>query len=115
MDQSTGALRLRKSIFNPEPTYRLSVKATDEAVQNERKSSEAYLTIIASNSLEKGPEFESDFFTGSVYENEPPGTSILTVSANFDSGEVEYYVTNVTGDGAQVDRLFDIDTKLGVV
>src|SRR5699024_4487368 len=51
----------------------------------------------------------------SVYENEPPGTSILTVSANFDSGEVEYYVTNVTGDGAQVDRLFDIDTKLGVV
>ncbi|RZC34665.1 Cadherin domain containing protein [Asbolus verrucosus] len=115
LDQSSGALRLRKPVQNPEPTYRLSVKATDEAVQNERKSSEAYLTIIATNPLEKGPTFESNLFSGSVYENEPPGTSILTVSANFDSGEVEYYVTNVTGDGAQVDRLFDIDTKLGVV
>lgn len=115
LDQSTGALRLRRPIPDRDPTYRLSVKATDEAVQNERKSSEAYLTIIATNPLDKGPSFESDLFTGSVYENEPPGTSILTVSANFDSGEVEYYVTNVTGDGGQVDRLFDIDTKLGVL
>lgn len=116
LDQSSGALRLRKPILNPVPTYHLSVKATDEAVQNERKSSEAYLTIIAAGMLDnKGPTFDSDLFMGSVYENEPPGTSILTVSANFNSGEVEYYVTNVTGDGVQVDRLFDIDTKLGVV
>lgn len=115
LDQSTGALRLIKPIEMPEPTYQLSVKATDEAVQTERKSSEAYLTIVTINNLEKGPEFESHLFTGNVFENEPPGTSILTVSAIFDSGEVEYYVTNVTGDGAQVDRLFDIDTKLGVL
>ncbi|KYB27849.1 cadherin-related tumor suppressor [Tribolium castaneum] len=115
LDQSSGALRLVKPIEHPEPTYRLSVKATDEAVQNERKSSEAYLTIIATDFSARGPSFESGLFTGSVFENEPPGTSILTVSASFDSGEVEYYVTNVTGDGAQVDRLFDIDTKLGVL
>ncbi|XP_057655100.1 cadherin-related tumor suppressor [Diorhabda carinulata] len=115
LDQSTGALKLRRSIYNPEPTYRLSVKATDEAVQNERKSTEAYLTIIATNDIKNGPEFESDLFTGSVYENEPTGTSILTVWAKYHSSEVEYYVTNVTGAGVQVDRLFDIDTKLGVL
>lgn len=115
LDQSTGALKLRKPISNPEPTYRLSVKATDEAVQSERKSTEAYLTVIATNNEEAGPKFDSDLFTGSVFENEPPGTSILTVSAKYHSGEVEYYVTNVTGGGVQVDRLFDIDTKLGVL
>lgn len=116
LDQSTGALRLRRPLSNPEPTYRLSVKATDEAVQNERRSTEAYLTVIAeSGKSEKGPKFDSSGFSGSVFENEPIGTSILTVSAKYSNEEVEYYVTNVTGDGVQVDRLFDIDTKLGVL
>ncbi|CAH0559968.1 unnamed protein product [Brassicogethes aeneus] len=115
LDQSTGALKLRRSLQKPDATYRLSVKATDEAVQSERKSTEAYLTIISTNNLDRGPDFGSDVYSGSVYENEPPGTSILTVSVNFHAGEVEYYVTNVTGDNVQVDRLFDIDTKLGVL
>lgn len=115
LDQSSGALKLRRPVQNPEPTYRLSVKATDEAVQNERKYTETYLTIISSSDVENGPKFVSSSFSGSVYENEPAGTSILTVSAKYTSGEVEYYVTNVTGGGSQVDRLFDIDTKLGVL
>ncbi|KAJ8919347.1 hypothetical protein NQ315_003931 [Exocentrus adspersus] len=115
LDQNTGALKLRRPITNPDSTYRLSVKATDEAVQSERKSTEAYLTVIATNNAETGPKFDSGPFMGSVFENEPPGTSILTVSAKYHSGEVEYYVTNVTGGGVQVDRLFDIDTKLGVL
>ncbi|KAG5892983.1 hypothetical protein JTB14_031834 [Gonioctena quinquepunctata] len=115
LDQSSGALKLRRPVYDPEPTYRLSVKATDEAVQSERKSTEAYLTIIATNVGEVGPKFESELFSGDVFENEPAGTSILTVFAKSHTGEVEYYVTNVTGGGVQVDRLFDIDTKLGVL
>ncbi|CAH1187899.1 unnamed protein product [Phyllotreta striolata] len=115
LDQSTGALRIRRAVHRPEATYRLSVKATDEAVQSERKSTEAYLTVIATSEAGGGPEFESASFGGSVYENEPTGTSILTVSARANVGEVEFYVTNVTGGGRQVDRLFDIDTKLGVL
>ncbi|CAH1174192.1 unnamed protein product [Phaedon cochleariae] len=115
LDQSSGALRLRRAIQDPEPTYRLSVKATDEAVQSERRSTESYLTIIATDDGDSGPRFESDSLSGDVYENEPVGTSILTVFAKYQVGEVEYYVTNVTGGGAQVDRLFDIDAKLGVL
>lgn len=117
LHRSTGALSLRKPIYKPEPRYQLAVKATDEAVQSERKSTDAYITVIASSESSRGPVFESDSFSGSVYENESPGTSILTVSARMDSasGDVEYYVTNVTGAGKQVDRLFDIDTKLGVL
>lgn len=113
LDQSSGVLRLRVPLTNPEPTYRLSVKATDEAVQSERRSSEAYITIITERDG-TGPKFDSSGFSGSVFENEPPGTSILTVSISVNI-DVEYYITNVTGNGAQVDRLFEIDTKLGVL
>ncbi|KAL3265830.1 hypothetical protein HHI36_010026 [Cryptolaemus montrouzieri] len=115
LDQSSGALKLRRPISNLRPTYKLSVKATDEAVQSERKSTEAYLTVICSNEDGDGPKFDEMMFRGSVYENEPAGTSILSVKAHFDESNVEYYVTNVTGGGIQVDRLFDIDVKLGVV
>ncbi|XP_066141158.1 cadherin-related tumor suppressor isoform X1 [Euwallacea fornicatus] len=116
LDQSSGALRLRKPLSNPEPTYKLTVKATDEAVQADRRSSDAYITIISSGSRNgPGPSFVSQKFSGSVSENEPPGTSVLTVSARNFGSEIEYYITNVTGNGVQVDRLFDIDTKSGVL
>ncbi|KAF5275554.1 hypothetical protein FQR65_LT04157 [Abscondita terminalis] len=115
LHRSTGVLTLKKSITNIEPRYQLAIKATDEAVQSERKSADAYITIITTSDFVKGPNFDSDSFVGSVYENEPAGTSILTVSAKYGSDDIEYYVTNVTGAGVQVDRLFDIDTKLGVL
>ncbi|KAK4886263.1 hypothetical protein RN001_002534 [Aquatica leii] len=115
LHRSTGVLTLKKSITNIEPRYQLAIKATDEAVQSERKSADAYITIITTNEFVKGPTFVSESFVGSVYENEPPGTSILTVSAKYGPDDIEYYVTNVTGASVQVDRLFDIDTKLGVL
>lgn len=117
LHRSSGAISLKKTISNPEARYQLAVKATDEAVQNERKSSDAYITIISSSSSTVGPVFEQKDLSGSVFENEPAGTSILTVSAHINGAgqEIEYYVTNVTGDGKQVDRLFDIDTKLGIL
>lgn len=131
LNRNTGAISLRKPIPNPEVRYKLAIKATDEAVQTERKSSDAYVTIITSGGKNNGPAFDRTDLQGSVYENEPAGTSILTVSARFPSNgggsvnsgvfsevrpnQIEYYVTNVTGDGKQVHRLFDIDTKLGIL
>ena len=135
LNRNTGAISLRKPIPNPEVRYKLAIKATDEAVQTERKSSDAYLTIITSGDKNNGPVFDRHDLQGSVYENEPVGTSILTVSARIHANgdavgaasgggsvfsevsqsQIEYYVTNVTGDGKQVHRLFDIDTKLGIL
>lgn len=117
LHRSTGAISLRRPIASPEVRYHLSVKATDEAVQIEQKSSEAYVTIISSSSNSGLPIFEQNEMFGSVYENEMIGTSVLTVSAGLGGlgGDIEYYVTNVTGDGRQVDRLFDVDTKLGTL
>lgn len=116
LHRSSGAISLRKPIASPEARYQLAVKATDEAVQSDRKSSDAYVTIIASSLTNNGPSFEQRDMFGNVYENEMIGTSILTVVARLNSdADVEYYVTNVTGDGKRVDRLFDIDTKLGIL
>ncbi|KAG5330656.1 FAT protein, partial [Acromyrmex charruanus] len=100
--------------------YQVGVRATDEAVQAERRSSETYVTLIVpSEDGDDQPIWEHQGqIEGNVYENEPIGTSILRVSAcsRQSNVELEYYVTNVTaGDGPQVDRLFDIDTKTGVL
>ncbi|XP_046802630.1 cadherin-related tumor suppressor isoform X1 [Lucilia cuprina] len=128
LQRNTGAITLRKPINRPEVRYQLSLKATDEAVQSERKSSDAYITIISTSAAGvPGPVFDQREQSGSVYENEPIGTSILTVSARLNTAEIEYYVTNVTAVGSagslsvssgkykNVERLFDIDTKLGIL
>lgn len=101
--------------------YQVGVRATDEAVQAERRSSETYVTLIVpSEDGDDQPVWEHrGQVEGSVYENEPVGTSILRVSARSRRSnlELEYYVTNVTagGNDSQVDRLFDVDTKTGVL
>lgn len=122
LHRSTGALTLRRGAVLGDARYHLAVKATDEAVQAERKSSDAYITVIAPatpTSASPPPRFETSSPSGSVYENEPPGTSVLTVraAATTPGAEVEYYVTNVTAaaGGRQSDRLFDVDTRLGVL
>lgn len=116
LDINSGALSLNRPIVDPKPRYHLVVKATDEAVQTERRSTEAYITLITKSDGDVvGPKFTEENLEGSVYENEPIGKSILTVSARLPGVEVEYFVTNVTGNGRQVDRLFNVDSKTGVL
>ncbi|XP_014251864.1 cadherin-related tumor suppressor [Cimex lectularius] len=115
LNRNTGAVTLRRDISDPDSRYKIAVKATDEAVQSDRKSTDTYITIICAGG--GGPSFEKDSLRGSVYENEGPGSNIVTVRALASgSDEVEYYVTNVTGSGGrQSERLFDIDAKSGVL
>lgn len=118
LHRSTGAISLQSQQLDRTQTkYLLSLKATDEAVQNERKSSDAYVTLIVrGRHIEEGPVFERMDLHGSVYENEPIGTSIVSVAAHLNgTTDIEYYVTNVTGNGKQVDRMFDIDPKSGIL
>lgn len=132
LHRNTGVISLMRGIVEPKVRYQLVLKATDEAVQAERKSSETYITLITCSGPEiNGPIFDRREQSGSVYENEPIGTSILTVSARLHSAEIEYYITNVTfiftanssisskesrhRMSRTVPRLFDIDTKLGLL
>lgn len=110
----------KSGLFERSSKYQVGVRATDEAVQAERRSSETYVTLIVpGENGDDQPIWEHrGQIEDNVYENEPIGTSILRVSARSRRSniELEYYVTNVTaGDGPQVDRLFDIDTKTGVL
>ncbi|KPI92843.1 Cadherin-related tumor suppressor [Papilio xuthus] len=113
LHRSNGALVLRYPPAIPEARWNLVIKATDEAVLSEQRSTETYLTVIMG-----GTELEGITWTNvgsvSVAENEPAGTAILNMTNNFKSA-LEYYIVNVTGDGRQVDRLFDIDSSLGIL
>lgn len=117
LHRSTGTITMQtKQLDRTVTKYQLALKATDEAVQSERKSSDAYVTLIVRGRLtDDGPTFERTDLHGSVYENEPIGTSIMNVVAHLNGTEIEYYVTNVTGNGKQVDRMFDIDPKSGIL
>ncbi|XP_066585244.1 cadherin-related tumor suppressor [Prorops nasuta] len=101
--------------------YQVGIRATDEAVQAERRSSETYVTLIVlGEDGDDQPIWEHrGQIEGNVYENEPAGTSIFKVSARSRRSNIdlEYYVTNVTAGtgGPQVDKLFDIDSKTGVL
>lgn len=111
--RASGAISLRRELTRPDRSYKLTVRATDEAVQTERKSTDAYVTLLTdvdgAGKLTGLKDYE-----GSVYENEPLGTSVLRMDPS--PGQIEYYVVNVTGpDGQQADRMFSVDVKLGVL
>lgn len=113
LHRSNGALTLRYPPATPDARWNLVIKATDEAVLSEQRSTETYLTVIMG-----GTELEGITWTNvgsiSVAENEPAGTPVLNMTNNYKGG-LEYYIVNVTGDNKQVDRLFDIDSSLGIL
>ncbi|XP_034946688.1 cadherin-related tumor suppressor [Chelonus insularis] len=123
--RSTGVLTMKLPKFiehlDKSFRYQIGIRATDEAVQAERRSSETYLTLIipGDDNSDQIIWDHDGLLEGSVYENEPIGTSVLKISARTRRSDVslEYYVTNVTANrgGAQVDRLFDIDMKSGLL
>lgn len=131
LDRNTGSLFLTRTAVDVQPRYQLTVRATDEAIQSQRKSSELYLMILSASekSDANGLTFDQVRYSGSISENEPIGSSILTVSASLgqksegvggsgaaSSASVEYYITNITSpDGVLQNRLFDIDVKRGTL
>ncbi|KAK4297732.1 hypothetical protein Pmani_029851, partial [Petrolisthes manimaculis] len=117
LNRLTGALTVMQELPNPNIMYRVTVRATDEAVQSERKSSDAYLTILSASEQE-GPQFTQSSYSGSVHESSNIGTSVATVSARLGTTaatDIAYYVVNVTGaDGQPMDCMFNIQQQ-GVV
>ncbi|KAJ1519389.1 hypothetical protein ONE63_004681 [Megalurothrips usitatus] len=118
LHRNSGTLTLRRPPAATGYRYQLAVKATDEAVQVERLSTDTYITVLAAG--EPGPEFIGGPVRGQVAENMPAGTSVATVHAALPDrpdAALELHVTNVTacGSNAPADRLFAVDPKLGVL
>lgn len=116
--RNTGMLTYKGPSNNSKKSL-LVIRATDEAAQNERKSTDSYLTVFIISKEDVNdkdvPIFDTNELRKSVAENEPVGTSILKVTAKSQQRSIEYFVTNVTKDGHQVERLFDIDSKQGIL
>lgn len=118
LDRVTGALKLIREVTSPAIMYSVTVRATDEAVQSQRRSSDAYLTILSMSSQE-GPKFLKNSYSGSVLESSNIDTSVATVSARLSSNalaDIAYYVVNVTAaDGRPMDRMFAVQQQGKVV
>ena len=120
LDRTSGRLTLRKDIISGEITYRLGVRATDEAVHSQRKSTSSQINIISvsDDSNGVGPQFTKKLYSGSVAENEPVGASVVTVAARYPNNplaDIEYFVFNVTADQRVMPHVFDIDPKTGIL
>lgn len=123
LNRITGSLQVRRRITNVQPRYQLTIRATDEAIQSQRKYSDLALMVlgVSEESGSSGLHFAKGTYQGAISENEPLGSSIMTVTASRGgasvldaSDDVEYYITNITSpDGLLQNRLFDIDVKRG--
>lgn len=110
LHRSTGALQLLRPPPASQARWNLLLKATDEAVQSEQRSTETYVTVLAGD-IEHAKEAPP--ISISVSENEPAGTPVMNLTRV--GVNVEYFIVNVTGDGRQVERLFDVDPELGIL
>ena len=120
LDSGSGRLSLRRAIPPAAAgvIHRLTVRATDEAIQSQRKQADTSLTLFGVGA--GGPTFAQRYYSGSVAENEPPGTVVLTVGARYSdvrtTMDIEYYITGIRDEtGAAVERVFEVDPKRGVV
>ena len=120
LDRTSGEIYLNRKISTPPALHTIRVKATDEAVQSQRKSTETRVTFIVVTEENNGPTFLQPNYSGSIYENEPIGSSVITVSASYLNSKVEYYITKIFatdehGNKVETTRLFSIDKTNGVI
>ena len=117
LDRLNGDLVLTRDLAVPAATYQVTVTATDEAAQAQRRATDTVIAILGRTAT-PGPVFGEKQYRASVLENQPVGTSVLTVSATFPTSslsDIEYYVTNVTANGRPTSRAFAVDGRRGVL
>ncbi|XP_067132550.1 cadherin-related tumor suppressor-like isoform X1 [Centruroides vittatus] len=115
LEPSTGILTLSRRVSKPLPIYNLTVRATDNGPRPFMKSSRLKVTILGVLKRQSGPVFSASEFSGSVYENQPIGTSVLAVKAQGNHISVNYYLTSINAKGLSYRKIFDVDRRTGIV
>ena len=120
IDSLTGRLHLKSALNSQVLTYDLSIQARDRGASDRlgEKSTISQLTVFTRSSSEVGPQFAQASYSSQVYENEPSGTSIITVSVNQGArsgADVEYYLTKVSADDEDQKRIFQVNPTSGMV
>lgn len=80
IDPQTGQIETSRKLDREKtPTYSLTIGAIDTGIPPQTGTT--LVKIQLSDINDNGPTFEASNLVGSVSENEPPGTSIMTLSA----------------------------------
>ncbi|XP_077466669.1 protocadherin-16-like [Stigmatopora argus] len=110
LDPDTGALSIFKPLDREEQeVFNLTVVAEDHGTP--RLSSSQLLRIYVVDVNDEAPRFEENAYEAQIAENQPAGTSVLTVSAfDLDQGSNG----KVTYEGVS-EEAFGIDPATGVV
>ncbi|XP_075544524.1 cadherin-related tumor suppressor fat [Dermacentor variabilis] len=119
VDRTTGDLSLLRAVSRPAVSYSLAVQASDQAVPSQRKSSRVHLTVLGANKRSQPlPAFSAPHYSATVPENQPAGTSVLSVRAQgTPQGRVQYFLTSVraAASGALAGRRFTVHRDSGLV
>jgi protocadherin Fat 4 len=102
LNATTGDLKLEAAVDREDtPLYTLDLIAVDMGDVQLTGTTQVIVNILDIN--EFPPEFTRPGFSGDVFENEPPGTSILQVNAtDRDFGENSTIMYSLLGEGADV-------------
>lgn len=117
LDRITGELSLSRAVGRPSVSYSLAVQASDQAVPSQRRSSRAQLTVLgASNRPQATPSFSAPEYSASVHENQPAGTSVISVRAEArPEARILYFLTSVRAAGVPAGRRFAVHRDTGLV
>ncbi|OCT86214.1 protocadherin Fat 2 [Xenopus laevis] len=116
VDKLTGALTLHKELdFEKRSFYNLTVRATDAGNPFPHSSvCHVELEVLDVNENLHTPFFQSFVFLGSVQENSPPGTQVLSITASDEDkgkdGEIRYSIR----DGSDLST-FSINEETGAI
>ncbi|KAG9491170.1 hypothetical protein GDO78_006506 [Eleutherodactylus coqui] len=116
VEKLTGALILEKDLdFETKSFYNLTVRATDAGHPFPHSSvCHMEVEVLDVNENLHLPSFKTFVFTGSVLENSPPGTLVLSIKAEDEDkgkdGEIRYSIK----DGTDL-SVFTIDEETGFI
>lgn len=114
IDPSTGAITLQAELdYEDQMTYTLAITARDNGIP--QKSDTTYVEVNVNDVNDNAPQFLSPHYQGRVFEDAPPFTSVLQISATdrdaHANGRVQYTFQN----GEDGDGDFTIEPTSGIV
>nr|XP_012612408.1 cadherin EGF LAG seven-pass G-type receptor 1 isoform X1 [Microcebus murinus] len=114
IDPDTGTIRTTTELdYEDQAAYTLAITARDNGIP--QKSDTTSLEILILDANDNAPRFLRDFYQGSVFEDAPPSTSVLQVSAtDRDSGPNGRLLYTFQG-GDDGDGDFYIEPTSGVI
>uniref|UniRef100_A0A3B3TF36 Protocadherin Fat 4 n=1 Tax=Paramormyrops kingsleyae TaxID=1676925 RepID=A0A3B3TF36_9TELE len=114
VDRYTGDIRVVSPLLPSRLVYNLTMLATDRGA--DRKASQTDMTVILRGG--DGPVFSQPRYVAALREDQPPGTSVISVDASSPRGvgsQVQFYIVSVQSGAQPVGRLFTVGRFTGII